>query len=553
MVQLMSQRICLLLLLRLSLPLLELSSESFGQERGKGRDEQMLREELEDYFEKWLNEDVGYIISEDERSVFKKLSTQEEKEQFIEQFWFRRDPDPRTAFNDFKEEHYRRIAYANDMFQSGQMGWRTDRGRIYIIHGPPAQIESYPSGGMYQRQIREGGGTTTVYPFERWRYRNIEGLGSDIELEFVDDSFTDDYRLALNPEEKDALLHVTGAGLNMYEELGLAKKEERPYFSPGMRSSYPHIGWAKDQPFWRWQTFSKVQVSPEIKYQDLKQMVKVDISYSSLPFEVRNDYLRLNGERVLVPVTIEVQNKDVTFKKKGKIQHAHVAVYGIITSIKNRIVSEFEHDLLVSLREDQFGQALGGRSLFQKMVALDGKLRYKLDLIVKDLHSLNVGAVTKAIIPPSYGQNKLAASSLILSDHVRHLAQWEKDNEMFVLGDMWIRPSVDRRFAGNTPLGVYLQLYDVALDQMSNAPSLRVSYQLLRGNEVIREAVDDFGRSIQSSSDRRVILLIQFDLSGVEPGDYRVRVDAWDRIKDERVQVEDRVTIYQQEFKRASR
>ena len=128
------------------------------------------REDVEDYFRKWLNQDVVHIISEEERKVFEKLSRAEEKEQFIEQFWFRRDPDPRSAANEFKQEHYRRIAYANEMFSSGVPGWLLDRGRIYIIHGPPAEIEAHPTGGNYHRPHYEGE-LYTIVPKNEWPHR----------------------------------------------------------------------------------------------------------------------------------------------------------------------------------------------------------------------------------------------------------------------------------------------------------------------------------------------------------------------------------------------
>src|SRR5262245_29722614 len=108
----------------------------------KKRD-QKLREELESY-RTWIDQDVAYIITDDERKAFSRLSNNEERDQFIEQFWLRRDPTPDTVENEYKEEHYRRIAYANEHFASGVAGWRTDRGMIYIKHGPPDEIESHP-------------------------------------------------------------------------------------------------------------------------------------------------------------------------------------------------------------------------------------------------------------------------------------------------------------------------------------------------------------------------------------------------------------------------
>src|SRR3974390_2261524 len=196
-------------------------------EKERKRKEERLRKELETPYRKWLNEDVAYIITDEERTAFKRLQTDEEREQFIEQFWLRRDPTPDTVENEFKEEHYRRIAYANENFASGIPGWKTDRGRIYITYGPPDEKESHPSGGSYERPPEEGGGTTSTFPFEQWRYRYIEGIGSNIIIEFVDTCMCGDYHMTLDRSEKDALLYTPNAGLTMYEEMGMTTKAQR--------------------------------------------------------------------------------------------------------------------------------------------------------------------------------------------------------------------------------------------------------------------------------------------------------------------------------------
>ena len=153
-----------------------------------------------------------------------KLNNDEEREQFIEQFWLRRDPTPDTEENEFKEEHYRRIAYANEHFASGIPGWKTDRGRIYITFGPPDEIEDHSSGGFYERPPEEGGGETSTFPFQQWRYRYIEGIGNNIIIEFVDPTMSGEFRMTSDPSEKDALLYVPGAGLTMMEQMGLSDK-----------------------------------------------------------------------------------------------------------------------------------------------------------------------------------------------------------------------------------------------------------------------------------------------------------------------------------------
>jgi len=145
-------------------------------EKQKKQQKRNLNVELSKVYKKWLNEDVVWIITDEERAAFKQLSNDEERDNFIEAFWQRRDPTPDTEENEYKEEHYRRIAYANEHYAAGIPGWKTDRGRIYIMYGPPDENDSHPSGGTYERPINEGGGETSTFPFEDWRYRYIEGI-----------------------------------------------------------------------------------------------------------------------------------------------------------------------------------------------------------------------------------------------------------------------------------------------------------------------------------------------------------------------------------------
>jgi GWxTD domain-containing protein len=241
--------------------------------------EEKLRKELLTPYRKWMNEDVTYILTDEERSVFKRLQTDEERESFIESFWARRDPTPDSIENEFKEEHYRRIAYANERFASGIPGWKTDRGRIYITYGPADEIESHPSGGTYQRPPEEGGGTTSTFPFEQWRYRYIEDIGSDIIIEFVDPTMSGEYRMTMDPSEKDALLYVPGAGLTMMEQLGLSDKADRFNRTDGTRLGTPFGGQSqKMNQFNRLEQFAKLQRAPSIKFKDLEAAVTSRIS-----------------------------------------------------------------------------------------------------------------------------------------------------------------------------------------------------------------------------------------------------------------------------------
>jgi len=494
------------------------------------QDEALQQEEQEDYFQKWLDEDVIYIITDEERKVFEDLTTPDEKEQFIEQFWFRRDPDPRSATNAYKAEHYRRLAYVNEKFSVGMPGWMSDRGKIYIIHGPPAQVESHPTGGQYQRPMREGGGWTQAYPWERWRYRHIEGIGDDVELEFVDKSMTGQYRLALNPEEKDALLQLGTHGATLFEIYDQELKRDRPYINPLNREKWNYLQRRRDMAFERYLTYAKVQGVQEIKFTDLQEIVKIDVTYEKIPLDARVDYFRLNDAQVLVPITFELKDKDLTFLQREGGLMAEVAVYGIITSITNRIVDEFEDELMTgySLKD---GQTPGtGGAMYQKIVVLDNDTRYKLSLVVKDLNSGKVGVVRKAITPPKYDPSSLGISSLLLSSHIYVLDDLPEDNSMFVLGDLRIRPSLDNVFSHNMRVAMYLQAYHSELDQSRLEPSIRVTSRISRDGDAVVEMLDEAGESVQYFNSERLVLIQELPVASLKEGRYQLEIEVEDRI-----------------------
>jgi GWxTD domain-containing protein len=296
-------------------------------------------EKLGGVYKKWLDEDVRWIITDEELSAFKKLTTNAERDQFIEAFWQRRDPTPDTAENEYKEEHYRRITYANEHYAAGMPGWKTDRGRIYITFGPPTSIDSHPMGGPYQRPSEEGGGSTTTFPFEVWRYRYLEGIGQEIEIEFVDDCGCGSYQMTLDRSKKDALLHVPNAGLTDMESMGQANKADR--FRGGLES----IGQGffnrnnDTKQFERMETFAKLNRAPDVKFKDLQnELVTHRFRANPLPFDVQVDFVKLTSDTVLVPVTLQVPLRGLTFANKDGVQRAVINVYGQLTKLSGQIV-----------------------------------------------------------------------------------------------------------------------------------------------------------------------------------------------------------------------
>ena len=499
------------------------------------------QEEREDYFQKWLKETVVYIIAPEERAVFERLTTGDEKENFIEQFWQRRDPDPRTPNNEFKEEHYRRLAYTNDRFTAGWPGWQTDRGRVYIIHGEPDEIEDKPSGGHYERTLREGGGRTSVYPFQKWRYRYIEGMGNNIEIEFVDRDFSGIYRLALTPDEKDAFLHVPNAGFTLAEELGLATRRQRPYFAP--HASYPLMNYhERDSVFARYERFVNIQRPQKLKNPELKELVETRISFNQIPFQTRVDAFRLSPEQALVPVTLELHNRDLTFALEGDAHRAKVVVYGLIRDLSNRFVDDFEDEMTATFSAADLESGLLKNSAYNRLLLLGAGKRYKLELVIKDLNSGNVGTQTTAIRAPA-ATEELTPSPLVLASYIAPVTDSQLEDQMFVLGDVLVRPSLSKSFSANDYFAVYLQLYNVAVDESSQQPYFRIRYRILLGNETVAEESDEVGESIQYHSPQRTVLIKRLPLNQLPAGRYRVEVAFTDRIRDETVTAQENFEI----------
>lgn len=497
------------------------------------------QEEAVDYFRKWLDEDVAYIVTDEERSVFLRLGTDEERERFIEQFWERRNPDPlRRTGNDFKEEHYRRIAFANERYHAGVPGWRTDRGKIYIIHGPPDEVQTYSAGSTYIRSMSEGGGSTRTYPMEVWRYRRIDGLGNDISLEFVDRNLDGSFQLALDPSEKDALLLYPTMGMTLAEEAGLANREDRPAFTPTNRD-YPLMNqWGNDSPFQRYALYSRVQAPPENVWRDFERLVQVNVAFNEIPVRIHSDYFRLNRDQVLVPVTVEVENRHITFNEEAGRRVARLRVHGLVRDLTNRIITSFEEDLVAGSAAGDPVQVAGRTSLYQKILTLDPRWRYKLDLLVRDPAANKVGIVSAAIVVPSFPEEELSLSSLVLADLIRPLDELSGHDTAFTLGDLKVRPRKDGVFPWDRTLGVYLQAYNLSFDQSRMAPELEITYRVRGEAGTALEIVDSTGDSVQYVSPNRVVMIRKIGLAELPVGRYALRVHVRDRISQREAAVE---------------
>ena len=495
------------------------------------RRQKAIQKEMESPYKKWLDEEVPYIITAEERASFKKLSTDDEREQFIEAFWERRNPSPGSPENEFKEEYYRRIAYANEHYASGIPGWKTDRGRIYIMYGPADEIDSHPSGGTYERPPEEGGGETSTYPFEQWRYRYIDGIGTNIILEFVDPTMTGEYRLTIDPGEKDALLHVPNAGLTQLEAMGMSSKADRFTRTDGMTLGRALGGTPESMnEFTRLDLYSKIFRPPEVKFKDLKAVVTSRLSTQLLPFDVRTDYIRVTDESVLTPITIQVANRDLQFQNKDGVMHGVLDIFAQITTPSGRYVNTIEESVVLDVPEHDFQTYVTHRSVYQKAVPLRPGL-YKLSVVVKDDLNGNMGSMEQGIRVPRFGDDKLSSSSLILADLIQQIPTSQVGSGMFVIGGTKVRPSVNRTFTRDQNLGIYMQVYNLGVDPKTHKPSGQVEYDIMKDGKSILTRTEPTGQIPNAS--QQVTLEKVMPLTSLLPGRYTVQIKVTDDLKNQ--------------------
>jgi GWxTD domain-containing protein len=493
-----------------------------------------LEKELASPYKLWLENDVPYIITDQEKEAFLSLQTNEDREQFIESFWLRRDPTPDTPENEFKEEHFRRIAYANEHFSSGAPGWKTDRGRIYIIWGEPNDKEQHPSGGQYNRTPEEGGGQTSTFPFEIWTYNYLEGIGNNIKLEFVDTTGTNEYHLSTDPGEKDALLYVPGAGLSELEMYGMADKTQRFTQSNGTTlpiSEFSYNTGDQDE-FTRLNLAAKIFVAPPVKFKDLEELVTARVVRNQLPFDYGFSFLKITDDTVMVPITVEINNKAMSFEEKDGVHLGSLNLYARISTIGGRVVQVFEDPIHDDFPDTLFQQYLTKKSIYGKTIPLRPGL-YRLDIVLKDTHSGNTGVVSTALRVPSFETEKLDASTMILADSIEKVPAKQIGIGQFVLGDVKVRPALHQEFTTEQKMGIYYQVYNLKVDPTTAKSNVLAHYKITnaKGDQVIVDTTETSDEFKQFGD--QLTIETQISLHDFAPGKYKLEIKVDDKISNQ--------------------
>ena len=514
-------------------PLKRAPSEKQKKQQGKA-----LKVELSRVYKKWLNEDVIWIITDEERAAFKQLSNDEERDNFIEAFWQRRDPTPDTEENDYKEEHHRRIAYPNEHFAAGIPGWKTDRGRIYIMYGPPDENDTHPSGGTYSRPMEEGGGETSTFPFEDWRYRYLEGIGQEVIIEFVDSCMCGDYHMTMDRSEKDALKMTPNAGLTLYEQMGMASKASR--FSGGgleQLGAGPDSARNATKQFDRLEQFAKLQAPPPVKYKDLEEIVRTKIVTNLMPFDVRTDFVKVTGDTVLVPITVQLKYRDITFANKDGVQRGTVNIFMRVTTLTGRIVQTQEEPVQVDVPAELLPRTAENSAVYWKALPLRPG-RYKIEIAVKDVNGDRKGLWSRGIVVPEFADDKLAASSLIVADVMEPVPTKDVSTGQFVIGLNKVRPRVapadgkPALFKRNKDpkVNFWLQVYNLGVDEKTHKPSATFEYDIVNvaTNKQVVQQKDS--TETMGNIGEQVTLQKSVAAANLPPGVYRIDIKVNDNI-----------------------
>jgi GWxTD domain-containing protein len=521
-----------------------LNRQRSDQERYKAQ--KALRQELKGTYKTWLNDEVSYIITDQERKAFLSLSNDEERDAFIEAFWQRRNPNPDSPENEFREEHYRRIAYANEHFAAGKPGWKTDRGHIYIAYGKPDDIDSHPSGGLYERPPEEGGGETSTFPFEVWHYRYLEGIGENVDIEFVDTCQCGDYHFTIDRSEKDALLHVPGAGLTQYEEMNHQDKTDR-FKGNGIESlgGGPMGDQAQGKEFDRIELAAKLFAPPPIKFADLDAFVSEHkiLSGPPFPFDVRTDFVKVTDSTDLVPITLQINNRDITFVTKDGVSKGVVNILGKVTTIMHKTVQTFEDTVEVDEPSELLQKSLDFKKVYWKALPLQPGL-YRLDIAIKDVNNPDhIGLFAQSLNVPFFQDEKLGTSSLILADEMHTVSSRDIGEGNFIIANTYVRPRVSSNAA--TPvsfnrsqtreLSFWMQVYNLGIDDATKSNSATVTYEIVdsaSGNVILTKELQS--KDLGAHSDQLTVEK-SLPIAGLPPGKYKVTVKINDAISKQEI------------------
>jgi GWxTD domain-containing protein len=469
----------------------------------------------------WLDEIAGYIITKTERKIFESLTTPEERVRFIDGFWNRRDPTPETPENEYKTEHYRRLAYANRFLGSGRPGFRTDMGRMYILLGPPDVIDSDPMG----RQMHQ-------YPTEVWIYRRPAHprLPPNLEIAFVDRYLTGEYELTFNLlKDADATRQLEALIDEPYHDVATLSEMRAWNFG---RSGTVRYGEGSLHEIERINELALVSQIPERQLQPLAAEVRSQFNFAggALEGERQVEFYRASDGRVSVPVTFRVPYRNFTFLEKPDQVESRFDVFGRILGPKGEVIDEFDRQETLTEPRDR-AEAMQHEFLLYQVILESPPGEYQLELAVRDNASNTVRTATETLHVPDFSKSVLVLSSVVLADRIVKLDPPPPpgEKEPFRFGEFEAVPNFARTFSARGSLNVYFEAYNIAVDG-SGKSALKLGYRFERDGARYREVPATY---LYPNDQRQRSIMSAIPLNDFAPGEYVLILTLTDEVAEE--------------------
>lgn len=516
---------------------------------------------------RWLEEEVIYIISEKEKDVFLSLKSEEERERFIQAFWRRRDPTPETPVNEFREEHYRRLAYANEHFFEGKPGWKTDRGRVYIMFGPPDFVETNPSGG---RGFLFGPAAPTAeFPSEVWTYLYLPGVKARfgrVEFIFVNYYNSGSYELTFDPALANALRNISlparyvgygdfpQADNRILSPLELAEQSRRLLAASPLEKLYFLTQVSKS----RGEVLEEMERSRRLR--KLKGIVETRESLANLPFFYGESYFRGRSGLTYLPISLEIPAQAVGFRRRGGTYYGQINFYLEVKDERGLVVYQGGDSLKLTLKEKNYQQRL--TSYYQYNHALNLKPgRYFLRVVIWDEVSGRVGYLERRLAVPALKNKELDLSEIVLARQIEvkakrkslvipsqeipqlkmlsqaglkvpaKLSLARRERGPFIFDNLRITPNPQRIFSRQGELFFFYQIYLPTKENQNLQLRLTIDHRILKEDQVVAQ-IDSPRRVVISSregaSSFGLNQFTRFSLQSLAPGRYTLQVKVRD-------------------------
>jgi GWxTD domain-containing protein len=436
----------------------------------------------------WLEEVVPYIITPREKDVFVNLPTELDRGQFIETFWKKRDPNPQTAENEFKLEYYRRIALANKFFGTGGVpGWRTDRGRLYILLGPPKEIE---------RDLTSSGSALTLSqgPKETWQYWDLPNpkFPYNLEFEFVDKFGTGNYVLG--------------------QTLRMDRGQNEPFDASSLTFQFDYL-----------ENLAEAMKNPFENLEKLKGVITTQVTYNLIPFQYGAFSFKGTEKKTLVPLLVAMPYTSLPSKRSGFDYFFSLNLTVNVSNSLGQVVFEASKDLNFKKTATELAGLLDTSFRFQTSLSLEPG-DYRVHLLILDNYSGKVGTSHQPVSVPDLSADGPAMSDIVLSTE-DVWPEGRPEGEREDLRSAVSRANTERVFRAGDELSVFFEVYNLSLDEASGLNKLRAEYAFIQAGKTLTRIP---APSIEPSAQKDCRIRTSFRLKNFQPGDYVLRAAVTD-------------------------